>query len=102
MVIETPRIIIIDDDLEMDVNTGVIGSGVSSQINQTPAFPTEEIFLQIDKLDEAIGDLESSFDPYSTSRLSYSGREGIYQKAGLLTNMVLGVIIALIVILLLI
>lgn len=101
MVIETPRIII-DDDLVMDVNTGIIGGGVSEQDSSSQSFPTEEIMLQIDRLDEAIKDLESSFDPHTTSRLSQPGREGIYQKAGLLTNIVLGVIIALILIILLI
>lgn len=101
MVIETPRIII-DDNLEMDVNTGIIGQGISKQDTLSQSFPTEEILLQIDKLDEAITDLESSFDPYTTSRLSQPGREGIYQKAGLLTNIVLGVIIALVLILLLV
>lgn len=94
--------IIIDDDLIMDVNTGTIGKKSSSKIVENPVFPTDEIMLQIDKLDEAISDLESSFDPYSISRLSQPRREGTYQKAGLLTNIVLGVVIALIIIILLV
>ena len=101
MIMETSRIII-DDDLDMDVNTGIIGQGVCKQDSSYHSFPTEELMQQIDKLDEAILDLESSFDPYTTSRLSHSGREGIYWKAGLLTNIVLGVIIALVLIILLI
>jgi tetrahydromethanopterin S-methyltransferase subunit B len=98
MVIETPRIII-DDELEMDVNTGIIGSGMKNVV-ESAVFPSEEIMCQIDRLENAISDLESSFDSYSTSRLSRPGREGIYQKAGLLTNIVIGVIIALIFIIL--
>ncbi len=101
MVIETSRIII-DDDLEMDVNTGVIGQKVSRQVSSIQSIPIEEVMQQIDKLDEAITDLESSFDSNTTSRLSQPNREGTYQKAGLLTNIVLGVIIALVLIILLI
>ncbi len=100
MLIETPRIII-DDDLEMDVNTGVIGHGLANTTTGSTPFPTEELISQIDKLEEAVADLESSFDSFSTSRLSQKGRNGIYQKAGLLTNIVIGVIIALIFIVLL-
>lgn len=100
MTIETSRIII-DENIEMDVNTGIIGLGLSQQKATTQSFPTEELMLQIDRLDDAISDLESSFDPSSSSRLAYQGREGVYQKAGLLTNIVLGVIMALIIIILL-
>ncbi|MEE3324686.1 tetrahydromethanopterin S-methyltransferase subunit MtrB [Methanosphaera sp.] len=100
MVIETSKIII-DDNLEMDVNTGVIGQGIVGGVKST-AFPTEELLSQLDKIEEAIIDLESSFDPNSTSRLSQPGREGIYHKAGMLTNIVIGVILALIFILLLV
>ena len=99
MVIETSKIII-DDNLEMDVNTGVIGQGIVGGVKST-AFPTEELLSQLDKIEEAIIDLESSFDPNSTSRLSHPG-EGIYHKAGMLTNIVIGVILALIFILLLV
>ena len=97
---ETSRIII-DDNLVMDVNTGIIGQNFKETVTN-PVFPTEELMIQIDKLDEAISDLESSFDPYSTSRISQPGREGIYQNAGLLTNIVLGVITALIILILLV
>lgn len=100
MVIETSRIII-DDDLEMDVNTGIIGSGMKN-VGDSVVFPSEEIMSQIDKLENAISDLESSFDSNSISRLSQPGREGTYQNAGLLTNIVIGVIIALIFIILLV
>ena len=85
----------------MDVNTGIIGHGMKNVIDST-AFPSEEIMSQIDRLEDAISDLESSFDPYSSSRLSQPGRGGIYQKAGLLTNIVIGIMIALIFIVLLV
>lgn len=94
--------IIIDDNLTLDVNTGIIGSSSSQKIQKSQVFPTDEVMIQLDKLEEAIIDLESSFDSYSISRLSKKGREGTYHNAGLLTNMVLGVILALIMIILLI
>jgi hypothetical protein len=56
MVIETPRIII-DDELEMDVNTGIIGSGMKNVV-ESAVFPSEEIMCQIDRLENAISDLE--------------------------------------------
>ena len=101
MAIETSKIII-DDTLTLDVNTGVLGSNNSEVIQKTQVFPTEEIMVQLDKLDEAINDLESVHDCSSISRLSLPNREGVYYKAGLLTNIVLGVLFALIIILLLI
>lgn len=94
--------IVIDDDLVMDVNTGIIGHKKSDELVKSDVFPTDEIISQIDKLEEAISDLESSFSPYSTSRLSQPRREGVYQNAGLLTNIVLGVVIALLIIILLV
>ena len=94
--------VIIDDDIIMDVNTGIVGSSSSTLIENTPSFPLEEIISQIDKLDDAIVDLESSFDSHSISRLSYPNREGVYYTAGLLRNVVIGVIIALIFIILLV
>lgn len=101
MVIETPRIII-DENLEMDVNTGIIGQEISQNTKNAPIFPVDDIMIQIDKLENAINDIESSFDPYSTSRLSQPKREGVYRNAGLLTNLVIGIIIALVLIILLI
>ncbi|RAP53090.1 MAG: tetrahydromethanopterin S-methyltransferase subunit B [Methanosphaera sp. rholeuAM270] len=101
MTIETPKIII-DDNLELDVNTGIIGNGLSKNVEIMSTFPTEEILLQIDKLDEAVSDLESSFDPNTLSRLSRQSRQGTYHMAGLLTNIVLGIVIALFFIILMI
>lgn len=101
MTIETSKIII-DDNLILDVNNGVIGSKSNENIQKTQAFPTEEIMLQLDKLEDAVSDLESSFDSYSISRLSEKGREGAYHDAGLLTNIILGIILALIIIILIV
>lgn len=101
MTIETSKIII-DDNLTLDVNTGVLGTSNNEVAQKTQVFPTDEVMLQLDKLENAISDLESSHDSSSISRLSKSGREGVYYNAGLITNIVLGVIIALIMILLLI
>lgn len=100
MSIETSKIII-DNNLELDVNTGIIGHESQKTNKKVQTFPTDDIMIQLDKLEEAASDLESSFDSYSISRLSKPGREGTYYKAGLLTNIVLGVILALILIVLL-
>lgn len=94
--------IIIDDDLVMDVKTGIVGSASNMQPENIPVFPTNEIMSQIDRLDDAITDFESSFDSHSISRLSFPGREGVYYTAGLLRNVVIGVMIALIFIILLV
>lgn len=101
MTMESSKIII-DDNLVLDINTGVIGSPVPETSSSTQEFPTEDLMIQLDKLEEAISDLESSFDSNSVSRLSEPGREGIYHKAGLITNIVLGIIFALILIILLV
>lgn len=93
--------IIIDENLVLDVNTGLIGPDKHTK-NANNMIATEELFKKIDRVEEAITDLESSLDPNSVSRISKPGREGIYANAGFLTNMVLGIIIALVFIILLI
>ena len=93
--------IIIDENLVLDVNTGLIGSDNNTN-KANNMIATEELFKKIDRVEEAINDLESSLDPNSISRISKPGREGIYARAGLLTNIVLGIIIALVFIILLI
>lgn len=92
--------IIIDDDLILDTNRDTIMFKSELSQTKTVKFPTEELNQQIDKLDEAIHDLETSLDPRTTSRLSYDNREGIYQKEALITNFLLGVVIALVFIIL--
>lgn len=93
--------VIFDDDLVMDVNTGVIGSK-SSIKSEGVSFPIDDVISEIDRLESAIDDLESSLDSRTTSNLSENNRNGVYRKAGLLTNVVIGVIIALIVIILIV
>ena len=93
--------IIIDENLVLDVNTGLIGSDNNTN-KANNMIATEELFKKIDRVEEAINDLESSLDPNSISRISKPGREGIYASAGFLTNIVLGILIALVFIILLI
>lgn len=95
--------IIIDNDLILDVDTGIIGSKKTNVDNnsENSIFPINEIMSELDKLESSINDLETSLDPRTTSNLSEKGREGVYEKAGLLTNVVIGVIIALVIIILL-
>lgn len=92
--------IIIDDDLILDVNTGIVGS--KSIIQEGESFPNDEILEEIERIEDAITDLENSLDPHTTSRLSESGREGIYLTQGLFTNVVIGILIALVIIILLV
>ncbi len=102
MVDET-SLIKIDDNIILDVNTGIIGSRKNNSLktNSAPSVAFDEINSELDKLEEAIDNLEKSLDPRTTSNLSYNGRDGIYKIEGLLTNIVLGVIIALLIIILL-
>lgn len=90
--------VIIDDDLVLDVNNSIIGT---KDNNQKQHLPFDDLVEKIDTLEVAINNLESSLDHRTTSNLSQLGREGIYEKAGLITNIVIGVIIALVFILLL-
>lgn len=92
--------IIIDDELVLDVDSGVIAS--KSSISPKSTFPNDELLEKIDRIEDAIVDLETSLDPHTTSRLSKSGREGIYLTQGLFTNVILGVVIALVLIILLV
>ena len=91
--------IIIDDDLILDVETSII---CSKKHTQEGLFPVDDLMLKVDKLEDAINNLELSLDPRTTSNLSQPNREGIYEKAGLITNIVIGVVIALVFILLLV
>ncbi|OED30228.1 tetrahydromethanopterin S-methyltransferase subunit MtrB [Methanosphaera sp. WGK6] len=93
--------IIIDDDLVLDVNSGIIGTKNNLSSKTAQNFPIEDVIHEIDRLEASINNLESSLNPKTTSNLSESGREGVYEKEGLLTNIIIGVIIALIFIILL-
>ncbi|MBE6487384.1 MAG: tetrahydromethanopterin S-methyltransferase subunit B [Methanosphaera stadtmanae] len=92
--------IIIDDELVLNVDTGVIGS--KNNLPKENTFAHDELLERIDRVEYAIKDLETSLDPHTTSRLSKSGREGIYLTQGLFTNVIIGMIIALVLIILLV
>lgn len=95
--------VIIDNDLILDVDTSTIKTKDSLiQENAIPEFPVEEINKELDYIEDAIDDLYSSLDASTTSRLSADNREGIYHKQGMITNIVMGVIVALLLALLLI
>ncbi len=94
-------LIIIDDELVLDVNSGIVGSKNNS-LNKNKIFEIDDLISEIDDLEVAIDNLETSLDPRTTSYLSELNREGVYRKAGLLTNIVIGIIIAMVVIILLI
>jgi len=92
--------IIIDDELVLNVDTGVIGS--KNNLPKENTFAHDELLERIDRVEYAIKDLETSLDPHTTSKLSKSGREGIYLTQGLFTNVIIGMIIALVLIILLV
>lgn len=95
--------IIIHDDLFLDTNTSIISSKKSkSQKQDNNSTIIVDLDAKIDRLELAINDLESSLDPRTTSSISKPNREGIYEKMGLITNIVIGVIIALLLILLIV
>ena len=88
--------VIIDDDLILDVDTSTIKTKDSmTQEITIPEFPSDEINKELDYIENAINDLYSSLDANTTSRLSADNREGIYHKQGMITNIVIGVIVAL-------
>lgn len=94
--------VIIDNDLILDVDTSTIKAKDSMiQEHNIPEFPADEINKELDYIEEAIDDLYSSLDASTTSRLSADNREGIYLKQGMITNIVMGVIMALLLVILL-
>ncbi len=94
-------LVIFDNELVMDVNNSTIIN--KSELAQDEySLPMDELNNQVNKLEDAITNLESSLDPNSTSSLSQPNREGIYLREGLLTNIVLGIVVALIIIILVI
>lgn len=93
--------IIIDDEFILNVETSTIENKSNQKNNKSSSLYLDDINEIVDRLEDSIMDLENSLDPRSVSRMSYGNREGIYLKEGFLTNVVLGVIIALILIILL-
>ena len=94
--------VIIDDEYIMDMDNYTIGLKSNKKINKSSSVDFDEINSVLDRLEESIADLESSLDPRTTSRISMQNREGIYLKEGLITNIIIGVVLALILIILII
>lgn len=93
--------VIIDDELSLNVDTGIIGYNVIKNDNVN-IFPIDDINDSIDRIEKSITDIESSLNPNTISRLSNMGREKVYLNAGFITNIILGIFIGLLVIILLI
>ena len=102
VVIMTSNVKIIDDDYILDTDTYTIGLKSDKKINKSSSIDFDKINDELDRLENAIEDLESSLDPRTTSRISCDNREGIYLNEGLITNIIIGVILALILIILII
>ena len=94
--------IIIDDEYILDTDNYTIGLKSNNKTGYSSSIDYDELNAVLDRLEESIVDLESSLDPRTTSRLSRDNREGIYLKEGLITNIIIGVILALILIILMI
>ena len=94
--------IILDDEYILDVDTYTICSKSNKNLDKSSSAVFEEINGELDRIERSIEDLESSLDARTCSRLSRDNREGIYMKEGLVTNIIIGVILALILIILII
>lgn len=93
--------IVIDDELILDSNSYVVGFKSDNKRVSNSSFSTDELNDIMDRVALSIEDLEKSLDINSTSRLSQPGRNGIYLKEGLITNIIIGIIFTLILIILL-
>ena len=80
-------------NLALDPASGVLSAALGNDII---ILSMDEINEQIDSLEATADDLMNSLDPTTTSEGSFPGREGVYLKAGMLTNMVYGFIAGLI------
>ena len=89
--------IIIDDDLMMNVDSGIIYSNSISKENKESLFPIDEINNQISIVEQSLINLESSLG-FSHENNLLQGRQAAYDKASLLTNIVIGIVLALIII----
>lgn len=95
--------VIIDDNLILNTTTSTIETkkkNTQSQPTQTLNFNT--LNEQITRLEHAVDNLESSLQPGSISDDITAKDLDAYNKAGLVTNIIWGIIIALIIILLII
>ncbi len=94
--------VIIDDEYILDMDTYTVGLKSNKKAGKSSSLDYDEINAALDRLEESIEDLESSLDARTISSNSMQNREGIYLKEGLITNIVIGVILALIFIILII
>lgn len=94
--------VIIDDEYILDMDTYTVGLKSNKKTVNSSSLDYEEINALLDRIEESVEDLESSLDPRTTSRLSRQNREGIYLKEGLITNIIIGVMLALVLIILII
>lgn len=79
-------------NLTLDPSSGILGTSLGKDM----------IILSMDEINEEVANLEqyadellNSLDPNTSPLGSYPGREGVYQTAGMLTNMVYGFIVGL-------
>lgn len=78
--------------LTLDPSTGMIGAALGREVL---VLSMDDINEEINTLEAAADDLMNSLNPNTVSEGAYSGREGIYITAGMLTNMVYGFLIGL-------
>lgn len=76
--------------LTLDPSTGMIGAALGREVI---VLSMDDIDNEIKTLEAAADDLMTSLDPNTVSEGAYPGREGVYNTAGMLTNMVYGFLI---------
>jgi tetrahydromethanopterin S-methyltransferase subunit B len=79
-------------NLTLDPSSGSLGAALKGAV----LVSLDTINEQLDELEVAVEDLYTALDPSTVGHDSYSGREGVYLRAGKLTNMVYGFILGLI------
>lgn len=79
-------------NLTMDPSTGSVGTSLGGGV---VLLSMDSINEEIAKMEVASEELVNSLNPYSMPKDAYPGREGVYLKAGLITNMVYGFVLAL-------
>lgn len=83
-------------NLTIDPATGVIGTSLGKDMI---ILSMDEINHEVDNLEIVADELINSLDPKTSPLGSYPGREGVYETAGMLTNMTYGFIIGLLILL---
>lgn len=82
-----------ESNLTLDPSTGILGAAMKGAV----LVSMDGINEQLDELEIAVQDLYTSTDPTTVGHDSFPGREGVYVQAGTLTNVVLGFVVGLIV-----